>query len=890
MFDKGDADMIKSTVLGMKLIIYLVVAGAGLLYKVLHDINKKKITEMTADTHIHPRAEGMKPAGLKPAGLKPVPRKPRANFSQGTAALVIGVVFVVLAGLIFATTAWQTLPNYSKVIMILGFSGLFFGSSRMASKLFEIEKTSRAFYILGSVFLFLTVLAAAYFGLLGHGFSLEEQHRFRVLCAGSLATELALLAGIRQFKDKIYTQSCFWGLSVSMFFFLKALNLGTGDVIKGMACYSAVLVIAGEYTAEKRAAMPGYLNADVTLFAGFHFWIFSALAAVLAAFEGLEIFVTHLFHRAATASLLTTTAVGMITAGITILTLRRRKENLQVVHGISMIALFWYLGMSIPAEFIYQLLAAAVLTGGWFFLGKRMNNALQNWLTDCLYTPALMLYTAVIMLIAVGNWNSVGELLAATAAVGLVTGVCYHWSGKYFAIRPLIPLVLCPVTITLTGVMDVAGIGVITFPAAVLIFLLAVAVWDVVKHDCFVIAILVIGSTAQLNFWDPEQGLTWFAVLLSGYLFIKSRRAEHERKDLLEKGGCVYLLAGTFFVVNGLTEQVLFQMLCVTVVFAAEYIVFQVRRKSVSGQLFWEAAGIILLLSDLALFYMDASLAAVYLIPCLIVFIVCYVMLYRYGSRWLHLLAAFSILPMPVAAAFRYAWTEHQLYGGTAAAVLVSIFLARCYLPIVSREEDKSGEWKCDWLNVLVIMLLAPMTLAAGDGWQCAYLILIAVYVLQYTAVEPLRRAALTMAGALAVLACWTQPFVQIPDVLDLEVQLAPVVLFAWFLGKVWTGRETLPVVRNILYCLSLGLLIIDALCGGHVVDALIVEVVCLLVFLWANTKKNVFWFRISGTVIVGIALYMTKTFWLSLSWWVYLLAAGLGLIAFAAVNEMKKR
>ena len=33
-----------------------------------------------------------------------------------------------------------------------------------------------------------------------------------------------------------------------------------------------------------------------------------------------------------------------------------------------------------------------------------------------------------------------------------------------------------------------------------------------------------------------------------------------------------------------------------------------------------------------------------------------------------------------------------------------------------------------------------------------------------------------------------------------------------------------------------------------------------------------------SGIIMILVALYMTKDFWLSLSWWVYLLAAGLGL------------
>ena len=37
------------------------------------------------------------------------------------------------------------------------------------------------------------------------------------------------------------------------------------------------------------------------------------------------------------------------------------------------------------------------------------------------------------------------------------------------------------------------------------------------------------------------------------------------------------------------------------------------------------------------------------------------------------------------------------------------------------------------------------------------------------------------------------------------------------------------------------------------------------------------------------IVLLMTKDFWMSISWWIYLLAVGIGLILFAAVIEKKK-
>ncbi|MCB7059806.1 hypothetical protein LIZ31_17685, partial [Eggerthella lenta] len=85
--------------------------------------------------------------------------------------------------------------SFCKVIMAFGFAGLFFGASLLAGRVFKIKRTSQAFYILGSVFLFLTVLTAGYFGLLGPEFILKGENRWRVLWAGSIVTEMAMFAG-----------------------------------------------------------------------------------------------------------------------------------------------------------------------------------------------------------------------------------------------------------------------------------------------------------------------------------------------------------------------------------------------------------------------------------------------------------------------------------------------------------------------------------------------------------------------------------------------------------------------------------------------------------------------------------------------------------------------
>lgn len=161
-------------------------------------------------------------------------------------------------------------------------------------------------------------------------------------------------------------------------------------------------------------------------------------------------------------------------------------------------------------------------------------------------------------------------------------------------------------------------------------------------------------------------------------------------------------------------------------------------------------------------------------------------------------------------------------------------------------------------------------------------------------------------AAAALVLAFWCQPFVEWPQVLGLEIQLLPLALYFWGLGLAWPAppayreaqkghqaREKARIRRTVQIVGYVGCLL--ALCAdawqtGALADALIVEGLCLVIFIGAQIAHSRLWVRISGTIIVTVALYMTKGFWLSISWWIYLLAAGIGLILFAAAKERKRR
>lgn len=139
-----------------------------------------------------------------------------------TIALAVGVMFVALAGSIFATTTWRLMPSGMKVLSILGLAAASFGASLLAERTLHIEKTAMACHILGSTFLFLLFVAAGYFGFLGAVFAAGESGWWCVLGMGVMTAMAAMGLGLRRFQAKAYrgiTMAC--ALASAAFFLTR---------------------------------------------------------------------------------------------------------------------------------------------------------------------------------------------------------------------------------------------------------------------------------------------------------------------------------------------------------------------------------------------------------------------------------------------------------------------------------------------------------------------------------------------------------------------------------------------------------------------------------------------------------------------------------------------
>ena len=85
--------------------------------------------------------------------------------------LKIGLAMILISGILFATSSWETIPDIIKVLGILLIGGIFLGLSKFSEEKLNIEKTTKAYYILGMAFILFTWISIGVFGIFTDWFS-----------------------------------------------------------------------------------------------------------------------------------------------------------------------------------------------------------------------------------------------------------------------------------------------------------------------------------------------------------------------------------------------------------------------------------------------------------------------------------------------------------------------------------------------------------------------------------------------------------------------------------------------------------------------------------------------------------------------------------------------
>ncbi len=177
----------------------------------------------------------------QPVPMQPV-QEPKKNTTSAISVMLgVGVVLIILAGLLFVRTSWNAMADFGKLLTLAAGSVLFFGTSALAYKVWNLKRTGMAFFSLGATFLPISVWAAGYLSLLGEGLSGGANPW--LLTIASAAFTGAAAVGVKISREKPWGIATLIGFSATYLCGMWALMPSYGAWTLAAAAYALLLTI-----------------------------------------------------------------------------------------------------------------------------------------------------------------------------------------------------------------------------------------------------------------------------------------------------------------------------------------------------------------------------------------------------------------------------------------------------------------------------------------------------------------------------------------------------------------------------------------------------------------------------------------------------------------------
>ncbi len=171
-------------------------------------------------------------------------------------------------------------------------------------------------------------------------------------------------------------------------------------------------------------------------------------------------------------------------------------------------------------------------------------------------------------------------------------------------------------------------------------------------------------------------------------------------------------------------------------------------------------------------------------------------------------------------------------------------------------------------------------------SWAMVFYLLVAINMM-FMVIVLKNETAKRVFSTLAMLACMTaigvQPFVEIADGYNVEWVCFLIGLGIVLFRVIWYDyKDKLSMVYFIATCILLITLLLHNLSVEGLGNVMILGVTGIVMLVLASMKNDKKYVVASSITLILLVLYLTREFWLSIAWWVYLFVAGVVLVLLA--------
>lgn len=156
---------------------------------------------------------------------KSLSQKEAKQYNKMKILLQLGTLLISISGILFATTTWNTISSFSKVVLLFCVSLFFLIISVLTEKKLNLLDLANTYFTLSMIFFFITTVSVSYFELFGKWLSYDGEGRNLLL--GINLIEIAMLSAIvsNKLKNKDIMYIVYVALYFAIYFLLISLNI-----------------------------------------------------------------------------------------------------------------------------------------------------------------------------------------------------------------------------------------------------------------------------------------------------------------------------------------------------------------------------------------------------------------------------------------------------------------------------------------------------------------------------------------------------------------------------------------------------------------------------------------------------------------------------------------
>ena len=135
--------------------------------------------------------------------------------------LVTGAICIVLSAIVFLMSTWNSIPNILKTIVLSLLTLVFFGGSYIAKEKFKLEKASKTFFYIAMAYIPICLISISIFGLFGTYLSIYGKGKYIYLMLSSVFVAFIYYATYKRKNNKYIL----YGSLLSQVFSIVAFSL-----------------------------------------------------------------------------------------------------------------------------------------------------------------------------------------------------------------------------------------------------------------------------------------------------------------------------------------------------------------------------------------------------------------------------------------------------------------------------------------------------------------------------------------------------------------------------------------------------------------------------------------------------------------------------------------